>query len=317
MIDSSMNTSVQKLWAIWLKWRAGKTVTSEFVEFEFNLEDNLRRLCDDLNSNRWVHGEYRSFDVRESKKRTVNVARIRDRLVHRLIYEYLEKIYDKKFFYDVWSCRKEKGLLACIERVGRVLNRFPKAYFWRCDIKKFFDTVNHDFLLECIERRIKDEFMIKLIRDTIFSFRTGAGVGMPIGNLTSQIFSNIYLNELDYFVQHNISKLFYVRYGDDFVFLSQSREELVAIRERVLQFIQTKLLLNINIKHDFLSEVKCGVRFLGVQIFSCGRKLCKRTKQKIHTRLNLKNLDSYREITTKHCSKGDLRILDWEIYDII
>lgn len=312
-----MNTSVQKLWAIWLKWRVCKTVTSEFVEFEFNLEENLRILCTDLNSNSWAHGEYRSFDVRESKRRTVNVAQIRDRLVHRLIYNYLEKVYDKTFFYDVWSCRKNKGLLGCIERVGRVLNRFPDAYFWRCDIKKFFDSVDHNFLLKCIDLRVKDEFIMRTIRCTICSYETRQGVGMPIGNLTSQIFANIYLNELDYFVQHNVNKLFYVRYGDDFVFLSHERDDLVNIREKVLQFIHVVLRLDINHKHDFISDVKCGVKFLGVQIFSNGRRLCKRTKQKIHSRLSLKNVGSYREIILKHCSKSDLRSLDWEICDII
>ena len=119
MIGSeSIDLSLKNIWGSWRQFRKGKKATDELHEFQYYLEKNLFELCEDLNCAKYRHGNYRKFIVNDNKRREISVAHIRDRVVHRLIYDYLENIYDKTFIYDAWSCRKGKGLLGAIERTA-------------------------------------------------------------------------------------------------------------------------------------------------------------------------------------------------------
>jgi retron-type reverse transcriptase len=124
----SIDLSLKNIWKCWFAFRAGKRATLEMHDFQYHLEKNLYKLFLDLNNGRYRHGGYKKFIVCDNKRREISVASVRDRVVHRLIYDYLEKIYDKTFIYDAWSCRKEKGLLGAIERTQeflRPLRKYP------------------------------------------------------------------------------------------------------------------------------------------------------------------------------------------------
>lgn len=129
--NSSIDTSLSNIWRSWRKFRAGKKPSRAILEFEAELEDNLLKLCADLNSGRYKHGNYSHKIVNEKKRRDIHVASVHDRVVHRLIYDYLVPIFDSSFDYDVWSCRTGKGLHGCLDRIADLSARYPISYVWR------------------------------------------------------------------------------------------------------------------------------------------------------------------------------------------
>ncbi|MBI2632893.1 MAG: hypothetical protein HYW78_00690 [Parcubacteria group bacterium] len=170
MGNSSIDLSLANIWQSWFKFRTGKRKTKELEYFNYYLEQNLENLHFDLNSGRYKHGGYKKFIVTDNKRREISVASIRDRVVHRLLYEYLNKIYDKTFVYDAWSCRKNKGLFGAIERTQKFLNKHANFFAWRADIKKFFDNVDHQTLLEILFLKIRDNKTINILRKIISSY---------------------------------------------------------------------------------------------------------------------------------------------------
>ncbi len=288
-------------------------------KFEFYLEKNLLNLWKDLNKNKYLHGGYRIFYVSDNKKRKISVASIRDRIIHRLIYDFLVIIYDKTFIFDVWSCRKNKGLFGAIERTQNFLESYPRSFIWRADIKKFFESVDQKILLEIIYRKIKDLKTLELLEKIITSFKFSEQrennffqqKGMAIGNLTSQIFANIYLNELDRFIKNYVKPLVYLRYGDDFIIFSENYDLVVGFRKLITNFINKNLLLQINPKNDIIIKARWGLKFLGVQIFPKGRKLNKRNLKRIVKRLNLTNFSSYAGLVKKHSKAKKINEFNW------
>ena len=192
------------------------------------------RLCADLNTGRYRHGGYDHKIVNEKKRRDIAVAGVRDRVVHRLFYDYLVPIVDRRFDFDVWSCRPGKGLQQALRRTQQLTDRYANGWVWRGDVEKFFDHVNHQVLHDCLDGLIINRQALEILDTVIMSYATcpfeplGSsdrfkGVGIPIGNLTSQIFANIYLHEFDRYVRHELRPSGYVRYGDDFVLFCASR----------------------------------------------------------------------------------------------
>ena len=165
---------LKDIWKAWFAFRKGKRMSEGMHEFQYSLESNLFELFQDLNNGVYTHGPYRQFVVCDNKRREISVSSVRDRVVHRLLYDYLVPIWDKTFIYDAWSCRKGKGLLGAIERTQSFLRSFPQAYVWRADIKKFFDSVNHEVLLKILARRTKDASAMGLAKKVIKSFTTGS-----------------------------------------------------------------------------------------------------------------------------------------------
>jgi len=170
MGNSSIDLSLVNIWQNWFKFIKGKRKTKKLDRFSYCLEQNLENLHFDLNSGRYKHGGYKKFIVTDNKRRQISVAGVRDRVVHRLLYEYLNGIYDKTFIYDVWSCRKNKGLLAAIERTQKFLNRHADSFVWRADIKKFFDNVDRQTLLKILFLRIKDNKTMNILKEVIASY---------------------------------------------------------------------------------------------------------------------------------------------------
>ncbi len=172
----SIVLSVPALWRCWLRFARGKKRTPELEHFRFHIEKNLTTLHCELRDGTYRHGSYLSFCVNDTKTREIAVASIRDRFVHRLLYEHLVNIYDKTFIYDVWSCREEKGLLAAIERAQDFLAKNSNGFFWRGDVRKFFDSVDHATLLRILGRRINDDVTVRLLEKVIDSYTTNLSV---------------------------------------------------------------------------------------------------------------------------------------------
>ncbi len=290
-------------------------------EFQYYLEESLYQLHCDLANGIYQHGGYKKFVVNENKKRKISVASIRDRVIHRLVYDFLTVLYDKTFIYDAWSCRVGKGLLGAIQRAQEFLKRMPKNFIWRADVTKFFDSVDQKILLGIFARRIKNEKACNLLREIIGSFAVDkkcvGGIGMPIGNLTSQIFANIYLNEFDRFVKHTLRPQAYLRYGDDFIMIHENMKTLYDLRAAGIEYLKNVLKLYVHPKNDKIFKAKHGLKFLGVVLWPHGQKLKKRNVQRIVTRLNSSNAASYRGLVIHHGSKSMKRYFHWLIEQTI
>jgi RNA-directed DNA polymerase len=319
MIGSEdIDLGLGNVWNAWFEFRKGKRMSMEMHEFQYSLEQRLFDLHTDLKNGTYKHGPYRHFVVCDNKRRKISVSSVRDRVVHRLLYDYLVPIWDKTFIYDVWSCRRGKGLLAAIERTQDFLKSYPYAYVWRADVQKFFDSVDQRVLFELLKRRVKDRTAMILLREVLKSHQSSKeGVGMPIGNLTSQIFSNIYLNELDRFVKHTLQPKAYLRYGDDFLLFEMDLEKLEDMKKAVTTFLSDELKLTLHAKNNVLVKARHGLKFLGVELWSSGRRLSKRNMIRIDARLNLKNVPSYHGVIAKHGSPKLKKWLNWKVHELL
>lgn len=326
MGNVSIDISLANVWRSWYRFRGGKRHTLELEHFLYYLERNLKQLWQELDSSTYRHGPYEKFIVTDTKRREISVALIRDRIVHRLLYDYLYLVYDTTFIYDAWSCRKDKGLLGAIERTEKFLRAYPHSFIWRADITKFFDSVDRSVLKRTMERKIKDPIAQKLLYEIIDSYPDPASYkksalphpkGIPIGNLTSQIFANIYLNELDRFVKHDLKPLGYTRYGDDFILIGSSQSELEASRNKVNDFLKVNLRLDINPKNDIMVKAKNGIHFLGVDIFPYGRRLRSRNVKQAMNNLTASNLSSYYGLVYKHQKLKVRKSYSWKILHML
>jgi len=317
--NGSIDLSLSNIWKSWFDFRKGKRKTKELEYFQYHLEENLWWLYVDLNNGKYRHGGYRHFTIKEKKRRDIAVASIRDRICHRLVYEYLVCAFDKTFIYDAWSCRKGKGVIGAIKRTGVFLKKYPKCYVWRADISKFFDNVDQSVLLRIILRKIKDKKAIRLIENIINSyscgqFKTVGLKGIPIGNLTSQIFANIYLNGFDRFVKYELKPQFYLRYGDDFIIGARSRIKINRLRTEAIDFVNNELKMKINQKNDIIVPCRKGLIFLGVEIYPTGAGLRMKDFQLMSEWLNLNNIASYYGIVKQHAFK-EMNIFSWMIFN--
>ncbi len=324
MGNSSIDLSLANIWQNWFKFKIGKRKTKELDYFSYNLEQNLCDLFFDLNNDRYRHGGYQKFIVTDNKRREIKVASIRDRVVHRLLYEYLHEIYDKTFIYDVWSCRKGKGLLGAIERTQKFLLKYRNNFVWRADIKKFFNNIGQPTLLKILSLKIKDDRAMKILKEVIASYsvpireresKCASSNGIPIGNLTSQIFANIYLNELDRFAKHVIKPQAYLRYGDDFIIISENLDQLKKERNKIVEFLKEKLGLEINAKNDIMVKARQGLKFLGDWIYPQGRKLSDKNWRRAKEKMSLKNISSYKGLIKQHCRGKRVREYNWIILE--
>src|SRR3990167_6719683 len=187
--------STGNLFQAWEEFKKGKRNKKDVQVFERNLEDNLFELHRKLEKKTYRHGAYREFWVNDPKRRHIHKASVEDRIVHHLLYKYLYGVFDKNFINDSYSCRIGKGTHKAVKRLGTFSRKLSRNYtqdFWalKLDIKQFFASVDHRILKDLVSKKVKDKNIIWLLENVIDSF--GNGCGIPLGNLTSQIFANIY-----------------------------------------------------------------------------------------------------------------------------
>lgn len=219
--------------------------------------------------------------------------------MHRAVYRILYPFFDKTFISDSFSCRNDKGTHKAINifrDFGRKVSKNNTKQCWilKCDIKKFFASIDQNILIKILEKHINDENTINLLKEIIFSFETG---GLPLGNLTSQLFANVYLNEFDQFVKHRLKVKHYIRYCDDFVIFSKDKSYLDNLIPLIGNFLHNKLKLTLHPSKVSIETLSSGIDFLGWINFFDYRVLRKKTKTKMLKRLdknlNLETINSY------------------------
>lgn len=298
-------TSLENLYNAWGEFIQGKQNKKDVCSFARFLDINIFNLHQDLKSKTYCHGGYKAFKINDPKPRDIHKASVRDRLIHHAIYRILYLYFDRKFIHDSYSCRSNKGTHKAIQRFEHFTRKVSKnhtkqCYILKCDIKKFFANIDHQILKNILQKHIKDTETINLLLNIIESFHTTfllsrtsgkenlsarqdltEGKGLPLGNLTSQLLVNIYMNEFDQFVKHKLKIKYYVRYADDFVFISQDKEYLKNFIPILKEFLKNTLNLEIHPKKVYIKTIYSGIDFLGWVHFSKHRILRNATKRRM------------------------------------
>lgn len=256
--------SYDNLLLAFLKAKKG-TKTAESKKFEFNLEKELLNLKEEFIFEKYKPTEYRYFILKEPKQREVSVATFKDRVVHHSIVNILEPIFEKTFIFDSYANRKNKGLLKGIKRLQKMIVS-NEEYYLKADIKKFFDNIDYKIMLKLIERKIKDKKILKLI-EVILKNDILKTKGLPIGNLTSQFFANIYLTGLDHFIKEKLKVKKYVRYMDDFVIVDSDVKNLKKLKNEIGNYLKNNLELELKKEATYINKVDNGISFCGVRVF--------------------------------------------------
>lgn len=271
------------------EFRAGKKGKKDVITFESNLQNNLLKLQDALTHKNYQPGKYSQFYVKDPKLRLIHKATVVDRVVHHIVSNVLNRIFEPTFIAHSYSCRKNKGThrgVLALQSMAMKENRNNTRNCWvlKCDIRKFFASINHKILLKILSRKIEDEDFYNLLLKIIESFYSDRTTdlankkGIPIGNLTSQFFSNIYLNELDQFIKHDLKIKYYLRYADDFAIISYDRGYLLSLIEPIRQFLAKELDLELHPDKISINKFRSGIDFLGYIVFP--KYILPRTKTK-------------------------------------
>lgn len=313
-------TSTENLLAAWREFVAGKRMKPDVQAFGNALMDNILALHGDFASGRYLHGPYVAFGISDPKPRRIHKASVRDRLVHHAIYRQLYPFFDRTFIADSYSCRDRKGTHRAMDRFRRYAwkaskNHTRTCWVLKCDIRKFFASIDQGILISILKRYILDDRVVGLLENIIGSFHsTGPGKGLPLGNLTSQLLVNIYMNEFDQFVKHRLKTKHYIRYADDFVFLSPDRSELEEWLPAVSEFLKNRLELSLHPDKVFISTIASGVDFLGWVHFPDHRVIRSATRRRMEKNLaagrNKAKVQSYRGLLSHGNAKRISRVLE-------
>jgi len=254
--------------------------------------DNVLDLYHDLKSKTYRHGNYQAFNISDPKPRNIHKATVRDRLLHHLLYRETYQYFDNLFIYDSYSCRVNKGTHKAVyrlEELSRKISKNGSKTIWvlKCDIRKFFASINHGILKNILSKYIVDKDLLWLFSQVIVSFETKGkiGCGLPLGNLTSQLLVNIYMNEFDQFIKRKLKVRNYLRYADDFILLGRDKEYLVDLKANIEDFLESKLRLSLHKEKVFLKTVYSGVDFLGWIQFNDHRVLRTISKKRMFKKL--------------------------------
>ena len=287
-----MGLTFEKLFEAYLDCRKHKRNTINALMFEYNLEQNLFRLYEDLVSGEYKIGQSICFIVLYPKPREVWAADFRDRIVHHLIYNEIKDKFYKRFIKDTHSCIPDRGTTNAVKSVRAhaesvTHNYTETAYFLKADLKNFFVSIDKNILYDEIQKFVNEEWVLSLIKQVIFHnpktsvcikspaykfdflpkykslWHTQSDKGLPIGNLTSQFFSNVYLNVLDQYVKHHLKCKYYCRYVDDFVIMHKSPQYLNDVHKDLTVFLKERLNLELHQNKKLINKVDKGIDFVG------------------------------------------------------
>jgi RNA-directed DNA polymerase len=281
--------SFEHLYNAFLRARKGKRKLEEIAAFERNLEPELFKIQAELLSQNYQPGGYYSFYRTEAKRRLISAAPFRDRVVHHALGMVMEPIFERRFIFDSYSNRVGKGTHRALDRCTYFLRR--NAYSLQCDVRQFFPSIDHLILKSMLTKGIQDEKVLWLAGQII---DTGVGVldeeydmqwfpgddllsanrprGLPIGNLTSQFWANVYLNALDQFVKRQLKCRCYIRYVDDILLFAENKASLHAWKQAIIEFLET-LRLTIHEESAQVRPAGEGLTFLGFIVFPDHRRL--------------------------------------------
>ena len=289
--------SLENLELAYKKARKRKTLKPYVIEFEKNLKGNLTQLRDELLSDIYRPKPLETFILREPKTRKISKSDFRDRVVHHALCNVIEPIFEKLFIHDSYANRIGKGAFKAIERFDvfkrKVSGNNKRACFiLKSDIRHYFETVDHEIMISILKRKISDEKVMQLIKSILANYNSKEdGKGMPLGNLTSQFFANVYLNDLDQFVKHKLRAKYYIRYVDDFVILHNDKKLIRDCNAKIDDFLKAKLALELHPQKTKIFALKNGVAFLGFRIFYFHKLIRKQNIRKFERKFDkFKNL---------------------------
>ncbi len=296
--------SIENLYLAFEKASKGKSNKLYVLKFEENLDEELKNLQIELELQTYKPHALTRFVVRDPKTRTIHSSHFRDRVVYHALVNIIEPIFEKIFIYDSYASRINKGTHNAVKRFeefqrkisnnGRLVknnksNNNVMGYIFKADVRKYFDTVDHKIMLELLQRKIKDEKVIWLIEQILSNYENEIpGKGMPLGNLTSQFFANVYLNELDYFVKHKLKIKYYLRYVDDFVILDKELKNLEFYKEEINNFLKSELKIELHPDKSKILPLRNGITFLGYRVFYNYKLLRKSNRKKFERSLQEK-----------------------------
>jgi retron-type reverse transcriptase len=331
--------SIKNLFDAWGEFKSGKIKKKDVSVFAVNVEENLFLLRQILIQKQYQHGKYTAFFVHDPKLRSIHKAQVIDRVLHHALVQIITPLFDKTFIFDSYSSRKDKGTHKAGKRFREFAwklsqNNTRTVWVLKCDIRKFFDSVDHEILFSLIKKKIKDENVLSLLKNIIWSFQsrmlqiqkgmpdTLASKGIPLGNLTSQLFSNIYLDVFDQFVKRDLQIKHYIRYADDFVVLSADKGYLDILVPVFEDFLLNKLKLSLHPKKVIIQKWHQGVDFLGFVHFPYHSVIRTKTRNRILGKMKLARTkmenglmssEQYNQILQsylgrlRHCRSKDLR----------
>jgi RNA-directed DNA polymerase len=318
-------TSFTNLYWAFRKAAKGKRGNAAVAAFEFNLEEHLIQIQQELIAQSYTPGEYYSFYIRDPKHRLISAAPFHDRVVHHALCQVIEPIFERTFIGDSYANRVGKGSHKALDKAQAWAKHYP--YVLQCDIRQFFPSIDHSVLDAVLERKIADEKTLWLCRQILHSGKDILNEeyemvyfeeddllaanrlrGLPIGNLTSQFWANVYLNELDQFVKRNLRVKAYLRYVDDFLLFAKDKKMLWKWKQAIGQFLGM-LRLTMHERSSTVYPTKTGIPFLGFRLYPTHRRLKRYSGVAFSRRLRT----SYKEFARGELSRADLdaRVQGW------
>ena len=261
-------------------WKAarGKSDRTAVIDYRRDLEQyllNLRTML--LSSDSPVIGRYHYFTIFDPKERIICAADFPERVLHHAIMNVCEPVFESSHIFDTYACRKGKGSLRAVHRAREFAGK--NRFFLKMDIRKYYDSIDHQILWHLLSRKFKDTRLLNLFAHLLDTYETDFGKGLPIGNLTSQHFGNFYLGNLDHFIKESLRQKFYVRYMDDFVVWSDSKVELKDLLQRISAYLSKELRLALK-PGTLLNRTHHGCDFLGYRVFPGKLRLTQRSKRR-------------------------------------
>ena len=300
------NLTYEKLMQAHIKSRKGKGYRNEIIKFNLKQEEYIIWLLEQLKTKKYKHGGYTTFYVTEPKLRKIEKSKYIDRIVHRWVVDnFLEPAFVPQFISTSYACLKNKGMhKACLD-VQKTMKHCKKIwnnyYIIKMDVRKYFDSIDKNILYKIISKKIQDEKLLKVIKQIIYS--TEGAKGQPIGNYTSQVFANIYLNEIDQYIKHKLHIKYYFRYLDDSIVIEKEKQQAINVLEKISKFLEENLQLKLN-KKTQIFKGKQGVNFCGYKINEYRMKIRDKGKRKLKNKVKkLKQQVKNGVITSKEAKK--------------
>ncbi len=297
--------NIENIFSAWKSFVKDKSKKPDVIMFGSKMMDNVFDLYTDLVNKNYIHSKYSHFKINDPKPRDIHKASVRDRVLHHLLYNELYPFFDTIFIYDSYSCRFGKGTHKGIQRFRSFVlkvskNKTKQCFVLKCDIRKFFANIDHAILKSILEKYINDVDIRNLLCSIVDSFKTNqtphkkssSEIGLPLGNLTSQLLVNIYMNEFDQFIKRELKIQHYIRYADDFVIVADTKQYLENILPKLESFLMQNLKLQLHPDKVYIKTIYSGVDFLGWVEFGGHRVLRTSTKHRMFRKIkNSKNIE--------------------------
>jgi retron-type reverse transcriptase len=259
----------------------GKEGKREVICFRRRFTEELQQLRQEMLSDSVRVDDYHYFTIKDPKERIICAASLKIRILHHAIMNVCHEHFDRRLIYDTYATRPGKGVYAALDRAKGKMAHHP--YYVKLDVRKYYDSIDHRILKQQLSRLFKDPSLLRLLYRIIDSYSVAEQRGLPIGNLTSQYFANLYLSELDHYMKETVGAQVYLRYMDDVLILGESRAELKNMAQTFTRYADRRL--NLTIKPPQLGRCSTGVSFLGYRVFPGYLQLNARSKRRFRTKL--------------------------------